>query len=200
MPRSYKQNCRNCKEYYEGEGKYFCSNVCNGLFFSRENNINWKGGRPFCLDCKKVLSHSRVKRCRPCSTKYFSGKNSPIYGKLGIKSPNWKGGLTLLQDTIRTCKKYKDLLKESKKRDNFQCLMPNCDSKTNYLHSNHIKTFSSIVKESNTRTFPEALRCKKLWDITNLITLCRECHRHIRGREQEFENLFKVILQKLYYT
>ena len=57
---------------------------------------------------------------------------------------------------------------------------------------------STILEENNIKTFKEAENCQELWNVNNLITLCRSCHRYIRGRENEFENLFNLIIKKLY--
>jgi len=48
---------------------------------SHENNGNWKGGLPKCIDCGKKVSFNAT-RCRPCQSKYYIGKKAPRYGKL----------------------------------------------------------------------------------------------------------------------
>ncbi len=45
------------------------------------------------------------------------------------------------------------------------------------LHVHHIKPFKEIVKENNITNEKEALLCDKLWDVSNGITLCVECHQ-----------------------
>ena len=48
-------------------------------------NINWKGGKPNCLDCGKKLASRQSKRCNSCGQK---GKNNSGKGK---NSHKWKG-------------------------------------------------------------------------------------------------------------
>ncbi len=42
----------------------------------------WKGGKPKCKECGKLLSSYSVKKCRKCYTSSLKGE----------KHPNWKGG------------------------------------------------------------------------------------------------------------
>lgn len=102
----------------------------------------------------------------------------------GEKASNWKGGKTLIGQNIRMSKKYIDLRNFILKRDNYSCLFPGCLDKTKKLHTHHIKPFAK---------HPE-LR----FDKNNLITLCKDCHKNIHWKEIEYENLFLIILNKLY--
>lgn len=235
MSRIYRKNCDNCKNYYEGKGKYFCSNRCSAL--SRHsvfkmigiNHPRYKNGLPKCLDCKKSLSDYNNRRCKDCYVKFKCGINSPnwrggwinkfkcldcskklSYGSkrcencyfkfnVGENNHSYKDGRTPLCEKIRKCEKYITLMKESKDRDFYQCLIPNCGKIGGNLESNHIKLFSRILEENNIKTLEDAYSCPELWDPKNLITLCKPCHKSIRGREEEFTNLFTSILNKLYY-
>lgn len=207
------KNCKFCSKNFIGHpsdekfkrGK-FCSRKCAKFWFSknssRENSPKWKGGRVIksCQICENKFeiapSVLKINRGKFCSRKCMGISQSKT--KIKQNHWNWKGGITTIYHKIRTYKKHIELLKQSKQRDNFQCLMPSCDSNSRVLHSNHIKTFSSIIKENNIKTIKNAENCKELWDIKNLITLCKPCHKHIRGREKEFENLFKGILNRTY--
>ena len=52
----------------------------NGMFgIIGKNHLNWKGGKPNCIDCGKILSNYNSIRCIKCSNK---GKNNPHYGKI----------------------------------------------------------------------------------------------------------------------
>lgn len=44
-----------------------------------ENNSNWKGGKPKCIDCGIQTSNYGVKRCSKCSKSFRRGSNSPNY-------------------------------------------------------------------------------------------------------------------------
>jgi len=41
-----------------------------------------KNHKCYCIDCNKQLKDCRSKRCAKCNYKYYSGKNSWLYGKL----------------------------------------------------------------------------------------------------------------------
>lgn len=52
-------------------------------------NPAWKGGLPNCKDCNKKLKHPKSLRCVKCNSKFFSGKNSPSFGKLPPATNKW---------------------------------------------------------------------------------------------------------------
>ncbi len=78
---------------------------------------------------------------------------------------------------IRTCSKYIQWKIDVLNRDKNTCQI--CGGKIN-LHVHHIIPFWLLIKENNIKTIEEAKICKKLWDISNGIVLCKECHFNIR--------------------
>jgi 5-methylcytosine-specific restriction endonuclease McrA len=82
------------------------------------------------------------------------GEKNPMYNILGKDNPRWKGGKMTLRgkgwNTIRT---------QVLRRDNYTCQQ--CGSKEK-LEVHHIVTYR------NKKNFNQ---------LTNLVTLCRECHR-----------------------
>lgn len=88
---------------------------------------------------------------------------------------NWKGGVTPLRQKVMDTAKYRKWRFDIFKRDNFTCQI---GKETGvYLHVDHIKSFSTIVRENNIETVAQALSCKELWDISNGRTLCVSCHQ-----------------------
>ena len=85
--------------------------------------------------------------------------------KKGEKCYLWKGGITPINQKIRTSLEYKLWRKSVFERDNYTCQI--CGIKGNqtggYLQADHIKPFAY---------FPE-LR----FELSNGRTLCRECHK-----------------------
>ncbi len=80
----------------------------------------------------------------------------------GDKAPNWKGGITSINSTLRGCVEYKIWRKSVFERDNYACIW--CGSnKSGTLNADHIKPFAD---------FPE-LR----FDVENGRTLCIDCHK-----------------------
>ena len=135
-----------------------------------DKNKNWKGGKPKCLDCGKLLSNYNNKRCSICSKK---GNNSPM----------WKGGITKERVKIWFSNEYKIWRKLVFKRDNYICKKCNKRSRKGKrleLEAHHIKLFS---------TFPEFR-----FDVKNGITLCKKCHNKTKRKEKDFEKLFNKIV------
>ena len=89
----------------------------------------------------------------------FKGKKRP--NRSGQNHPNWKNGITSLNNKIRTSLEYKLWRKSVFERDNYQCLWGGKEHGNN-LQADHIKPFS---------LFPD-LR----FAIDNGRTLCKSCH------------------------
>lgn len=107
------------------------------------------------------------------------GKNNPQYGKQGSNCHNWKGGITSLNQIIRTSGEYKEWRLQIFGRDNFTC--QKCGARGVYLEAHHIKGFSKILKEYKIITFESALQCFELWNLNNGVTLCEECHKKTKN-------------------
>ena len=93
------------------------------------------------------------------------GSKNPMFGKKrdmnkGCNNPNWKGGISPLQQKDRKRIEYKLWRQAVFARDNWTC--HEC-GKRGGIHAHHVKPFS---------TYPE-LR----FAIDNGITLCYKCHR-----------------------
>lgn len=80
---------------------------------------------------------------------------------LGENNPNWKGGITPINLSIRQSYEMKLWRKSVFERDNYTCIW--CRQRGGKLEADHIKPFS---------LFPE-LR----FAIDNGRTLCKECHK-----------------------
>jgi len=75
---------------------------------------------------------------------------------------------------------YAKWRKDIRKRDRYKCQWPGCASKKR-LEVHHIKRWADNP----------ALR----YSINNGITLCRSCHRRIKGNEEHYELFLLKILQ-----
>ena len=106
--------------------------------------------------------------------------------RFGSGNPNWKGGITKTNASMRNKLGGRKFRLNILSRDNYQCHMPNCDSNCKELEVHHISKFSG---------YPE-LRS----DNNNAITLCCDCHEYIRNREDDFKMLFYKILEKMSYN
>jgi hypothetical protein len=99
----------------------------------------------------------------------------PRYGE---NSSNWKGGVTPISSSIRTSEEYKAWRTAVFERDLFKC--QDCGIKKD-IHAHHIIHFSTIRDSYNITTMEEARACALLWDITNGVTVCHDCHLERHG-------------------
>lgn len=156
----------------------FCSNKCRSVA------VGLKIRKPAiyknCLFCEREFS---VRSCIAKIRNYCSVKcSSRALTKRGKDSPHWKGGIDY-RKAIRESGKYRKWRNNIFKRDEYTC--QKCHIKGGRLEVNHIVLFSEILRKNNIRSLESALNCYELWNEGNGITLCKECHRKIRGKEKE---------------
>jgi len=103
------------------------------------------------------------------------GIDNPNYGKglFGKDNPNYRGGINPLHDSIRKCAKYLEWSQWIKEWDNYTC--QHCGKYGGDLESHHIIPFSKLVE--NITSLEEADMNNELYDISNGITYCKECHK-----------------------
>lgn len=134
-----------------------------------------KKALPKCTICQITMKTRRGKtgKCKSC---IFKGRISPNKGKVtpkevrlklsealrGNKSPQWKGGITSINEVIRKSVEYKIWREEVFTRDNFTCQI--CNTRGSNIHADHIKPFAYYPK----------LR----FSVDNGRTLCVSCHRN----------------------
>lgn len=116
---------------------------------------------------------------------------------VGNRHPNWQDGKSKLSELLREWFKT-NLSRKVAERDNYTCLL--CGKTHTVLHIHHIKKFKDIVNEIISE-YPEytitsnksELYYKVIYDVrfrelTNLITLCKECHKKIHGKHNTISN------------
>lgn len=99
----------------------------------------------------------------------------------GANSHFWKGGTTEENQLIRASKKYQNWRTEVFERDQYRCR--GCgDGRGRNLNAHHVIPFSKLLEEGR-NNFPLfsiqviADNYEPLWDVSNGITLCKDCHR-----------------------
>lgn len=103
----------------------------------------------------------------------------------GEKNPNWKGGINNKKISIWNTVEYKEWRTSIFERDKYVCRgcgIKNGDGKTIYLEAHHILP---------RRDFPHLT-----FDLSNGITLCKECHDKTRKKEYLSINIWKQRVQK----
>ena len=167
-----KIKCKNCGSLCSDRAKFFCSIACRNMFHSGEKSFTWTGGKPKCIDCKKLLARRNASRCQSCAA-------------MGQRGSHWLGGITKLYISIRNCARYKKWRLDVYKKDNYTCCIcgiKNGMGKTIVLNADHFpKKFSVILKEYKIQTLEDAIKCESLWNINNGRVLCFECHSFVDG-------------------
>jgi len=96
--------------------------------------------------------------------------------KMGANSPLWRGGIAKVNNTIRHSFEYKEWRKAVYQRDEYTCCVCGDDTGGN-LEAHHIKQFALILKEQNISTAEQARNCPELWQVSNGLTMCIDCHK-----------------------
>ena len=97
----------------------------------------------------------------------------------GSRNRSWRGGISPVRKRIRNGFRYRQWRMAIFKRDNFTC--QHCHRRGGKLEPHHEISFSSLLDMLRQMTsiemlFETATSSPMLFDITNGITLCRECH------------------------
>lgn len=107
---------------------------------------------------RKILS-DLASRPKP----YLRGKNNGMYGRCGELSPKWRGGKTPLRQRLYASAEFREWFRKIAERDKNIC--QKCGKSSNEpraMHVHHTQGFTNSPLH---------------WlDVTQGITLCRECH------------------------
>jgi len=126
-----------------------------------KGKIPWNKGKSASLEVRRKISESRKGMKYPIERRIKMSENKKMQGK---NNPNWKGGITPINNSIRTSMEARLWKGSVFFRDDWTC--QDCGKRGNgELHAHHIKPFA---------TFPD-LR----FAIDNGITLCKKCHKKI---------------------
>lgn len=80
-----------------------------------------------------------------------------------------------LNTSIRKLPEYNKWVRLCMERDNFTCKTYGVRGVK--LEVNHIIEFAKILEIYSIESVEDALKCEKLWDISNGETLCKSCHK-----------------------
>lgn len=141
-----------------------------GHTFTKESILKMsasKIGIPRSEETKKKISEHHAD---------VGGDKHPMYGVHRPKelSGNWKGGITLLGTQIRNSEQYREWRISIYERDNFTC--QKCGQISGKLNAHHKKYFYKILEDNNIDSLEKAQESHELWDVSNGITYCEDCH------------------------
>lgn len=102
----------------------------------------------------------------------------------GSKSSLWKGGISLVNNILKSSSKYKQWRQDVFIRDDFAC--QKCDKKGGVLEAHHKKSFAKLLQEAKQclpllDLFEAGMLYIPLWDIDNGETLCHKCHKKTKS-------------------
>lgn len=157
--------CIQCK-VGEVKKRRFCSLPCYWVYL-KQSNIrppSRTGISPWNKGKKNVYSKESLEKM----SKSCVGREHSLVTRIkmsekrkGERCHLWRGGITPINQKIRSSFKYKEWRIAVFKRDDFTCQF--CGERGGSLHADHIKPFS---------LFPD-----NRFDLSNGRTLCVECHK-----------------------
>lgn len=114
---------------------------------------------------------------------YMKGRVTSYETKKKIGEANRKlhhDTVTPVKNLIRSQMEYRLWRAKVYERDDYtcqSCLERSTEGNRKRLHAHHIKHFAEIIREFSIKTIEDTKRCSILYDITNGITLCEDCHK-----------------------
>lgn len=146
-----------------------------------------KRSEEFCQKCsKRMKGHEPPNKGVPRTEEQNKKQSECMKGRyIGEKSPLWKGGISSESNKIRTSLEYKQWVKSVYKRDGYKCHRCNIGGK---LVVHHIINFSKLRDEKS----------DSLFDITNGITFCKDCHNQFHKKYTKFNNNTQQIFEFIY--
>jgi 5-methylcytosine-specific restriction endonuclease McrA len=166
--------CARSQEVVDLTGKVFgelvvIKRTANREFSSGRSVVAWLC-RCSCGNSIEVtgtnLQSGSTRSCGCKSIEWRSGENNG----------SWKGGITPVYTKLRNGVKNQQWKEAVMDRDNYTCQCCG-DASGGNLNVHHIFPFGKILEKFNITTQQEGENCRKMWDISNGITLCETCHK-----------------------
>ncbi|MCM3066644.1 HNH endonuclease [Priestia flexa] len=137
------------------------------------------------------IKNSRQKKRITCVCNYCSSQLEVVHSKFKYNNKNYCNAYCFrefLKENRVECMditnsaEYKEWRKLVYIRDGYRCKMPGCNSTSRQIAAHHI--------------YPKKKYPDKQFDLSNGITLCRQCHEKTYGKEQQFIDMLVRVIQK----
>ena len=193
-------DCGEEKEIYLGSLLSGRSKSC-GLHRGRSNKIIELKGMTFGLwTVLEEAGRTKLQQVRwlcrcDCGSERIVNGQDLISGKsqscgcsrkhrYGEKGPRWKGGLTKIgklvrNHLVRTTTWVQDVFA----RDDYIC--QRCSKRGGRLQAHHLIELSAIIIMNNIKTVEDIYECDLLFDLSNGITLCEDCHLWVHTKKNK---------------
>lgn len=145
----------------------------------RKGSTSWNKGKKYQIGQGKYV---RTEEQKQMLRTIGIGRTPWNKGIFGSKSHTWKGGLTQFTNAIRNSEKYKTWRAEVYRRDGWTCQTCGLRGHGNDIEAHHIKTVSELLKQvqiagiSYEEKYQLAMSISELFDVSNGVTLCKDCH------------------------
>lgn len=183
---------KHSKETKEKMSKTRIKLIQEGKIKLWNKGLNYKQLKPTSIKTKeniskrltgRKLSKTHIENLKK-SHKGQKAWNKGVVGLFtGEKSSNWKGGKTKIRLLIPSLAQYRAWRSKIFERDNWTC--QTCHKRGCYLEAHHIKRLSVLIDQNNLKTSKDCISCDELWDISNGVTLCKDCHNLTKGWRSE---------------
>ena len=140
-----------------------CLNEARSRVKRGKKNGRWKGGKILCKQCGTEITRNSRLRATYCSRKCMGLWQSKNLS--GANSHAWKGGKKIGVDDAYPPEWTPGLRRSIRKRDGLKCTICNTNKKVLDVHH---------IDKNKDNCHP-----------SNLITLCRSCHRRVEARSLE---------------
>jgi len=174
--------------------KVQCLCSCGNVGFYDKYKVT-KGHTRSCGCLRKEIARktAQTRVCKPMSEKRKKEISIFFKARIGEKNPAWRGGRTELQKALRTSSKYREWRSKVFARDNYTCT--ECSTRGGYIEAHHKKPFITIIRENGIGSLEEANKCSELWDTSNGVTLCKDCHDKTKSthlRKRQLKPIYRV--------
>ena len=112
---------------------------------------------------------------------------------IGNTNKRGKGYKTKLSFSLKMGPQYAAWRLAIYERDRFIC--QKCLKNKDTLNAHHIKSYSTIIREYDIKTYEDALNCKELWNLDNGITFCFDCHHEFHNKYGQRNNNLQQVLE-----